>query len=351
MQPSGQIAKLDEAKLTRATAEAIPAYTALIDDVRSVAGEAAFAGFAKNSASLEQAVRTMPGQICWGLNKRVEEPYQRIEIARRIAQRTSAPPIPEPDAAKAAEFRRTGVVSMNGLLTAAEVKELGDFLDARPRTEIAGPTAHNHPSDIVAAPHAMKLATHPQILAIARDHLGVAPTIVEMNAWWTSPGPGDDYGAHIFHRDRDDFRACKLFLYLTDVSSEDGPHIFARNTHDPEFIKAMLAQRGVKQEILPQFFSGDMRHAAKEVSQIFAEQISEFVGPAGTCFLENTYGFHRGKNPTGKRRGLFQVLYGLTPFPERLNRMAQVKLDKLPADCADTPEARYAARLLFDAPQ
>lgn len=351
MQPSGQMVKVDEAKLARVLADAHPAFTALIDDVRTVVGEAALAGLAKNSASLAEACRVMPGQICWQLNKRIQDPYQRMEIARRVAQRTSAPSIPAPDAAQAAEFRQTGVVAMNGLLTSAEVKEMGDFLDARPRTEISGPTAHNHVADIVAAPHAMKLATHPQILAVARDHLGVAPTIVEMNAWWTTPSSADDYGAHIFHRDRDDFRACKLFLYLTDVSSDDGPHMFARNTHDPAFIKSMLAQRGAGPEVVPQFFSGDMRHAAAEVTQIFAEQILEFVGPTGTCFLENTYGFHRGKNPTGKRRGLFQVLYALNPFPERLQRMAQVKLDKLPADCIDTPAARYAARLLFDQPQ
>jgi hypothetical protein len=36
-----------------------------------------------------------------------------------------------------------------------------------------------------------------------------------------------------------------------------------------------------------------------------------FTGKAGTAFLENTYGFHRGVPPTEKPRLLFQVLYSL----------------------------------------
>ena len=329
-------------------AEAYPFYIALIEDIRSVAGDAPFMALSKDSAAVAEACRTKPGPVCWSLNKAVGDPYQRIEIARRIAARAPSLPANMSDPALADTFRRNGFVEMNGLLSAAEVKEMGDYLDASPRGQIDGPTAHNLLVDVVAAPHAMRLATHPQILAVARDHLGAVPTIVEMSSWWTAPSDAEDYGAHVFHRDRDDFRACKLFLYLTDVGVDDGPHIFARNTHDPEFIKNMLTPHGVGPEVLAQFYMGDMRHAATEVSKIFSKQISEFVGPTGTCFLENTYGFHRGKNPTGKRRGLFQILYALTPYPARLQRMAEVKLDRLPPDCIDTPEARYAARLLFD---
>lgn len=350
MQPSGQIAKFDEAKFMRAMAEAHSFYAALIEDIRNVAGDVPFKNLSKDSAAVAEACRTKPGAMCWSLNKVVGDPYQRIEIARRIAARIPSPPADVSDTARSGAFRTNGFVEMNGLLSAAEVKELGAYLDARPRGQIDGPTAHNLLADVVAAPHAMRLATHPQVLAVARDHLGAAPTIVEMSSWWTAPSSAEDYGAHVFHRDRDDFRACKLFLYLTDVGVDDGPHIFARNTHDPEFIKNMLTPRGVGPEVLAQFYMGDMRHAAAEVSKIFSQQISEFTGPAGTCFLENTYGFHRGKNPTGKRRGLFQVLYAMTPYPARLQRMAEVKLDKLPADCIGTPEARYAARLLFDTP-
>ncbi len=331
MEVGGQIATVDEAKFKRAIGEAYPVYTALIDDVRSVAGDAAFNSIGKNSASVTEACRAVPGEVCWSLNKSVGDPYQRIEIARRTAARTPTPAVDVPDPVQADTFRKTGFASLNGLLSAAEVKEMADFLDAHPRGLVDGPTAHNNLADVIAAPHAMKLATHPQILAIAKDHLGVVPTIVEMSAWWTTPSPAEDFGAHVFHRDRDDFRACKLFLYLTDVGAEDGPHIFARNTHDPDFIKAVLLQNGYKPEALGALYTGDMRHAASQVSQIFTKQISEFVGPAGTCFLENTYGFHRGKNPTGKRRGLFQVLYGMTPYPARLHRMAEVKLDRLPS--------------------
>jgi len=347
MDAGAHVAPTQHAKLQRWMTQAYPAYAALIEDVREIAGADVFTGIAPSDTHLAEMCLAAPGDVCWSLNKLVADPYERIEIARRVAARAQAPSELTPDPTRAAEFQRTGFADFQ-ILTADEVRETADFLDQRPRVLRDGPTAHNDASDVAAAPHALKLATHPEILSLARGHLGVTPTIVDISAWWTDPTPVEDYGAHIFHRDRDDFRACKLFLYLTDVGPEDGPHIFARNTHDPEFVNDAIIKSGRREPL--DLFGGNTRNAAHLIPKIFSEQISEITGPAGSCFLENTYGFHRGKNPTRNRRGLLQVLYSTTPYPSRLQRLADVKLDNLPADCIDSPSARYAARLLLESP-
>ncbi len=40
-----------------------------------------------------------------------------------------------------------------------------------------------------------------------------------------------------------------------------------------------------------------------------------FTGPAGSCFLENTFGMHRGLPPQGRPRLIFQVTYCLMGLP------------------------------------
>lgn len=40
----------------------------------------------------------------------------------------------------------------------------------------------------------------------------------------------------------------------------------------------------------------------------------EIEGEKGTCFLEDTYGFHKGVTPKSKIRLLFQVQYSLNPI-------------------------------------
>ncbi len=346
MEQSAQIVRSDDPKFGQLMIQMAPTFHAVINDVLAVVGGSAFKGMAKSQDDLMNVINNAPGDVCWNLNKVVANPAHRIEIARRIAARAPAKPTTSAaDAARAAEFRKTGFLPVD-LLTPVQVKEMANFLASRAQFEKDGPTSHNIIEDVIVAPHTLALATHPQILSVVSDHLGAAPTIVDITAWWTDPSATNDYGQHIFHRDRDDFRACKLFLYMTDVSTDDGPHVFACNTHDPEFVMAKVAAHGQSMELANALFVGNGRDAAQIIPQLFGQEIFEIVGPAGSAFLENTYGFHRGKTCKRNRRGLFQVLYGSVPYPLRLNRMAKLKLQQLPADCLDTPEARYATRLM-----
>lgn len=147
------------------------------------------------------------------------------------------------------------------------------------------------------APHALAIANHPRVLAIAGAMLGAKPTISLITAWWSLPTKaGQPEEAERFHRDVDDWRFVKLFLYLTDVDDTAGPHIFATGSHR---VNSLTKLR---------------RYDDAEVHAAFGENmIRRFTGPAGMAFLENTGGLHRGLPPAKRPRLIFQVLYSLRP--------------------------------------
>jgi hypothetical protein len=289
--------------------------------------------------------QTDQGKLLWIINKQVSDPTIRQRIAEILAAAESERAgIPQPASDDAEDFARDGIVGFPDLVSPAEAAEILRYLEGCTRLERQETVLHHHVSDVVRAPHVFRIATDPRILAIASRHIGAPPTIVEMNAWWSLPESEQPHGAQIFHRDRDDFRACKLFLYLSDVTSGDGPHIFVRGSHRPEGVRDALKAIGGRLDKLPAFFAGNGREVAHVIEPVFGSSVLEITGGPGSCFLENTFGFHKGKIPTTGRRCIFQVLYAGIPYPERLERWAEASPPPPPPDCATTPLARYAVR-------
>lgn len=352
-------------KLKSALRAEMPLYLTTLNAIKKIADQNAFwvsvSSAAKSAqkrglipenlspeAILNAVIQTSAGDLLWLLNKSVNDPYQRMGIAN--AAIATAPAIMcdlGADAPLANEFKQTGFLKLPELLNPTQVQEMAKYLNSRSYFVHDGPTHSNIIQDIVETPHALAFATHPRVLNLVQHYLGGPPTILDLCAWWTTPSETDDYGAHIFHRDKDDFRACKMFMYLTDVETEDGPHIFARYTHDPEFTKSYLEQNGLSPDLMKPLFEGNGRHVADAIPKLFGNHIFEVTGKAGTSFLEGTYGFHRGKTAKRHRRGLYQVMYGSLPYPTRLERFAPVALEKLPPDCVDNEQTRFAARFLF----
>ena len=80
------------------------------------------------------------------------------------------------------------------------------------------------------------------------------------------------------------------------MDEDAGPHIFAAGSHN----------RDVLTEI--------RRFTDDEVEEaVGRDNIQRLCGPAGTTFIENTYGLHRGLPPRIRPRLVFQPLYSLRP--------------------------------------
>jgi hypothetical protein len=158
----------------------------------------------------------------------------------------------------------------------------------------------NYKDETVArAPWAFEIANHPTVLCLVARFLGGAPTIALLSAWWSLPRPdGQPEHAEKFHRDIDDYRFIKLFCYLTDVDEDSGPHNFVRGSH--RINKHTEPKRRLSDEVV--------------ASEFGADNLMRITGPAGTTFLENTYGIHRGIPAAKAPRLVLQVLYSLRPL-------------------------------------
>jgi hypothetical protein len=151
---------------------------------------------------------------------------------------------------------------------------------------------------VVGCPHVLDIANNPKIIAAVEGIFGCKPTIGYITAWWSIPtADGKPREAENFHRDVDDVNFIKLFIYLSDVEEENGPHEFILGSHARPQLHRIR------------------RYSDDEVLSTFgADHLVRFTGKAGTVFLENTYGLHRGQPVRSGRRLMLQVIYSLLPM-------------------------------------
>lgn len=208
-----------------------------------------------------------------------------------------------------AHLQRDGFAMLDGLIDADWVARVRASLETRLcqdrwRRELGmfrhdAMPAESHVADIddvVDIPEVLALANHPRVLGVVGAYLGCQPTIDSIMAWWSLPGHDQAENEQFFHRDNDSIRFLKLFIYLSDVGPDCGPHVYVRGSH---------AQDGCYER---------RRHQDEEVERTFgADRVHTFMGPAGTVFIEDTYGLHKGALPTGQRRLLLQIRYTLEP--------------------------------------
>lgn len=273
------------------------------------------------------------------LQRQVLDPATRQRNAAKVA--ATLPQVPPSDRPEVAALNTQGYAMTPGLITPAQVEEMkAHFATQKCRDEyrphfgsflIADAPAETHVAifeddTVTSAPHALRIANDPGVLETVGAVFGAKPTIAVMSAWWSLPhgdAPGEQ--AQLWHRDVDDWRFLKLFVYLSDVDEDAGPHVYMPGTHTRN---VMLPIR---------------RYEDAEVASGFPDvQQKRFTGPAGTTFLENTFGFHRGYPPRTNPRLIYQVTYALRP----LVHGPKTPVAKLPTDSGYDP---YVNRVYFSA--
>jgi hypothetical protein len=223
-----------------------------------------------------------------------------------------------------AHLHRDGFAMLDGLIDADWVGRVRASLETRLcqdrwRRELGmfrhdAMPAESHVADIddvVDIPEVLALANHPRVLGVVGAYLGCQPTIDSIMAWWSLPGHDQAENEQFFHRDNDSIRFLKLFIYLSDVGPDCGPHVYVRGSH---------AQDGCYER---------RRHQDEEVERTFgSDKVHTFMGPAGTVFIEDTFGLHKGALPTGQRRLLLQIRYSLVSsvFMSRKTSSAATRL-------------------------
>ena len=167
-------------------------------------------------------------------------------------------------------------------------------------------------------PHLLEAANHPDILATVERLLGAPPTIQDYTAWWSFAGRPAAREAQLFHYDRNCFRFVKLFVYLTDVEIDGGPHAYVRGSADVgDWMRGLEKAKRDDPDNAPRFLEmiNAVRKRDEDVLDFFGpDRIEHITGQAGEAFLVDTSGIHKGLPPTEQDRLLFQATYALLPM-------------------------------------
>jgi len=172
-------------------------------------------------------------------------------------------------------------------------------------------------ADALGCPEVQEFATDPLMALIAQRYLGQPVVMDEVAFWWTTTRRAEDanLNAQMFHQDRDRLSFLKYFIYLTDVTTDTGPHVYLKGSH--RRIPWSLRQ------------DGRMTDEAVRAAGLWGN-VTELTGPAGTLMAVDTIGLHKGKTPVASDRlalenefstSLFGITYELPAFsPTELTR-------------------------------
>lgn len=199
-------------KFIDALARERPVFVLMLKELRKIIGDEPFSDFFQDlnlsAEAAESYLDARPGDVAQVLQRRISDPKQRAEIAAATARLfPTSDTFRSPTSADHARLKDTGFLPLPCLLEPEEFAALVRDFQSRDQFFMQGTMQKLLVPDIVRSVHALKLATHKRLLFTAGEFLGCAPTIVNMEAWW-SPASGIEHEPEQFHRDKDDFRAC-----------------------------------------------------------------------------------------------------------------------------------------------
>jgi hypothetical protein len=145
----------------------------------------------------------------------------------------------------------------------------------------------------------LKVALDRKLLDVVSSYLGLWPCLYSVGAWLNYPTDAAPELSQLWHRDPEDLRLVKVFIYLVDVDEHCGPFTYIPRTH-PFGAEAASAHR----------LEGKKRVADERMARVLPPATWRVcTGNAGTMILADTLGYHRGGKPTAGRRILITFTY------------------------------------------
>lgn len=165
-----------------------------------------------------------------------------------------------------------------------EARGAGTPLDVYPRQHPQVGRYDIHEEQALGCAEVQDFATDPAMALISQRYLGQPVIMDEVAFWWTTTKKAEDadLNAQLFHQDRDRLSFLKFFMYLTDVDTNTGTHVYLKGSHRhiPWSLRA----------------DGRMTDEAVRTAGLW-EKVTELHGPAGTIMAVDTIGLHKGKTP------------------------------------------------------
>ncbi len=221
-------------------------------------------------------------------------------------------------------FALTQQCVMRPMSTGAEARE-ARLVDRYDRDRPQGVRYDFRAQDVIDNLDVQQLMTDKSLIAVAQGYLRCQPIFDVTSMWWHtaySKQPDKD-AAQFWHFDMDRIKWLKFFIYLTDVSPENGPHCFVAGSHRAGGIPRQLRDKGYA------------RLTDEEVAACYApERFIEFTAPRGTVLAEDTRGLHKGKHVASGDRLMLQLqfsnsLFGGTYEKVRFTRYGNAELSAM----------------------
>jgi ectoine hydroxylase-related dioxygenase (phytanoyl-CoA dioxygenase family) len=139
---------------------------------------------------------------------------------------------------------------------------------------------------VVADSPLLRFAASPLLLDTVQESLGCDVRLQSAELWYVVPWMGrDKQWSHSWHRDPEDVRIVKMFLYISDVDQDSGPFEYVEGSHRDYF---NLCQPGRYMD-------------PANYAHLPASACLRNTGPAGSLLMANTSGIHRGGYGTKPR--------------------------------------------------
>ena len=171
----------------------------------------------------------------------------------------------------------------------------------------------SHPDGVIADGPLLKVALDEKLLETISGYLGFWPGLYSIDAWLNFPTDAPPAYSQLWHRDPEDLRQIKVFIYLSEVHAHSGPFTYIPRTQ-PFGADAGKARR----------YEHKKRLSDKEMQKVFPQSAWRVcTGEPFTMVLADTLGYHRGGKPTEGTRTLITFTYTSgTPILDRPLRLA-----------------------------
>ena len=146
------------------------------------------------------------------------------------------------------------------------------------------------------------LLLNERVLSVANSYLGVASRLKYLDVWHNFPVSEADppIDSELWHRDNEDRRLVKLFVYLSDVDETAGPLTYIRGSQPGGPHGALFPSDPPSGSYPPKF----------ELEKLIPDdRIATCTGEAGTMVWFDACGLHRGGRATQKGRTLLVATY------------------------------------------
>ncbi len=148
----------------------------------------------------------------------------------------------------------------------------------------------------------IQLALQDSILNTVNSYMGMRTKFYYFTLNKTMPRGGDSKAIQSmrWHRDPEDKKMVKVFMYLNDVDETTGPFVYIPETHFEGKLGYLFPPEPPRGALPP----------PEEIAKIIPEsKIKTCVGKAGTIIFCDTRGIHRGGHAISKERIMLTLGY------------------------------------------